>query len=53
MFPKLWTMMKQGGNGCAYLIYSNLLPFLSKIPDDVIGDGFGFYKEWFGNMTSG
>ena len=53
VFPKLWSMMRHGGNGCAYLIHPNLLPLLGKIPADVIGDGVDFYKEWFGNLISG
>ncbi len=53
VLPRLWSLLKSGGNGSAHIIYPNLLPFLSKIPTDVTRDGLGFYKEWFDNMLVG
>jgi len=35
VLPKLWSVLKNGGNGCATIIFPNLLPFLSKVPSEV------------------
>ncbi|XP_077977369.1 E3 ubiquitin-protein ligase listerin-like isoform X1 [Glandiceps talaboti] len=51
--PKLWVIFRNAGNGSATVIYPNLLPLLSKIPVDVIGQGIGFYNEFFTNMKTG
>ena len=53
MLPKLWSTFKNGGSGNATVIYPNLLPFLGKIPTDIIGEDTGFYKAWFENMKQG
>ncbi|PFX16827.1 E3 ubiquitin-protein ligase listerin, partial [Stylophora pistillata] len=53
VLPKLWSVLKNGGNGCATMIFPNLLPFLSKLPSEVIGSGVGFYREFFTNIQEG
>ena len=53
VFPRLWSMLRSGGHGNASVIYPNLLPLLSKIPDDVIGSDVTFYQELFNNMRTG
>ena len=35
VLPKLWSVLKNGGSGCATVIFPNLLPFLSKVPSEV------------------
>ena len=35
VLPKLWSVLKSGGSGCATMIFPNLLPFLSKVPSEV------------------
>jgi hypothetical protein len=53
MLPGLWKTLRQGGAGSATVIYPNLLPYLSHIPQDVIGDGTQFYTELFNNIKTG
>uniref|UniRef100_T1IH75 E3 ubiquitin-protein ligase listerin n=1 Tax=Strigamia maritima TaxID=126957 RepID=T1IH75_STRMM len=53
VLPKLWTVLQEGGNGNASVIYPNLLPFLNKIPAQVMGDPMQFYSEFFARMRKG
>ncbi|XP_064473066.1 E3 ubiquitin-protein ligase listerin-like [Ornithodoros turicata] len=53
VLPQLWRVLKGGGFGSATHVYPNLLPFLSLIPADVIGDGAGFYEAFFANIREG
>ncbi|XP_076317410.1 E3 ubiquitin-protein ligase listerin [Tachypleus tridentatus] len=53
VLPHLWTLLKEGGKGNADKIFCNLLPFLSKIPENVIGVDCTFYELFFGNMRKG
>ncbi|CAH1799497.1 unnamed protein product [Owenia fusiformis] len=55
MVPKLFVLFKQGGSGNAVSVFPNILPFLSKLPDDVIGTDRGerFYNQFFSNMIIG
>ncbi|XP_072022304.1 E3 ubiquitin-protein ligase listerin-like [Amphiura filiformis] len=53
VLPKLWSFLRNGGHGYAATIFPSLLPFLSKIPADVIGDGVAFYGEFFGHLKTG
>ncbi|KAJ7383932.1 listerin E3 ubiquitin protein ligase 1 [Desmophyllum pertusum] len=53
VLPKLWSVLKNGGSGCASIIFPNLLPFLSKVPSEVIGSGVGFYQEFFISLQEG
>ena len=53
VLPKLWVLLRQGGGGSASTVYPNLLPFLSRLPAEIIGPGTAFYKEFFTNMKDG
>ncbi|XP_038059128.1 E3 ubiquitin-protein ligase listerin-like [Patiria miniata] len=53
VLPKLWAMLRAGGNGSATVIHPNLLPLLSHVPSDVTGSGVMFYREFFGNIKEG
>ncbi|XP_057307534.1 E3 ubiquitin-protein ligase listerin-like [Hydractinia symbiolongicarpus] len=53
VLPKLWKLLKNCGYGNINTVYPNLLPFLSNIPTQVIGDGTGFYEEFFNNFFEG
>ncbi|XP_072018345.1 LOW QUALITY PROTEIN: E3 ubiquitin-protein ligase listerin-like [Amphiura filiformis] len=53
VLPKLWSFLRSNGHGYAATIFPSLLPFLSKIPADVIGDGVAFYGEFFGHLKTG
>lgn len=53
VFPKLWKVLKEGGSGCATTIFPNLLPFLSKIPSDIISDKQLFYLRFFSSFEEG
>ncbi|KAF4521588.1 hypothetical protein B566_EDAN001308 [Ephemera danica] len=50
VFPKLWHILRDGGQGNASSIYPNLLPLISKI---VPNDKSIFYTKFFSNMLTG
>ncbi|XP_017770844.1 PREDICTED: E3 ubiquitin-protein ligase listerin [Nicrophorus vespilloides] len=49
--PKLWKVLRQGGQGNATVIYPNLLPLLSHLPPNL--DIESFYNNYFNNMRIG
>ncbi|XP_071439898.1 E3 ubiquitin-protein ligase listerin [Hetaerina americana] len=53
VFPKLWRVLKEGGQGNAATIFPNLLPLLSKIPSELLKDKDLFYQRFFDNMREG
>ncbi|ELT92500.1 hypothetical protein CAPTEDRAFT_134741 [Capitella teleta] len=53
VLPKLWQVMRKGGNGSAAIIHPHFLPLLSLIPTEVKGEGHAFYAEFFGNLKKG
>ncbi|CAG2060103.1 unnamed protein product, partial [Timema podura] len=53
VLPKLWNILRQGGQGNAATIFPNLMPLLSKIPVPVRGDTASFYTKFFSNMRQG
>ncbi|XP_048348617.1 E3 ubiquitin-protein ligase listerin isoform X2 [Sphaerodactylus townsendi] len=53
VLPKLWILLQEGGRGLATIIYPNLLPFISKVPDDVIEPKLDFYRTFFTSMIQG
>ena len=55
VFPTIWKLLKAGGIGesQAAQIYPNLMPFLSKIPPEVMGDSGKFLQRWFSSMFEG
>jgi len=34
VLPKLWSLLKDGGRGCAAATFHNLLPLLSRLPTE-------------------
>ncbi|EEC09590.1 conserved hypothetical protein [Ixodes scapularis] len=53
VLPQLWRVLKNGGFGSAVHIHPNLLPFLSLIPQDVMGDTVEFYRVFFDAFREG
>lgn len=53
VFPKLWHVLRQGGEGNAVTIFPNLLPFVSKIPATASLDKDFFYNKFFTSMHHG
>ncbi|KAJ8027197.1 E3 ubiquitin-protein ligase listerin [Holothuria leucospilota] len=53
VLPKVWSLLKQGGGGSAYIIFPNLLPFLSCLPEEVTNDKSSFYRNFFEKMKQG
>ncbi|XP_041462561.1 E3 ubiquitin-protein ligase listerin-like [Lytechinus variegatus] len=53
VLPKLWSVLRHGGSGCATTIYPHLLPLLSHLPHEVKGQDEAFYKEFFNNFREG
>lgn len=54
LLPKLWKILKTGGDGNAGAIYPHLLPLLSKLNKDILGDKtLSFYRNFFENIDTG
>lgn len=53
VLPQLWKVLKNGGFGSAVHIYPSLLPFLSLIPPEVMGDTTEFYRTFFDAFREG
>ncbi|KAJ9575352.1 hypothetical protein L9F63_025698, partial [Diploptera punctata] len=53
VLPKLWHILREGGQGNASAIFPNLLPFISKIPSTVCPNKQDFYDKLFGSMRLG
>ncbi|XP_046741676.1 E3 ubiquitin-protein ligase listerin isoform X2 [Diprion similis] len=52
ILPKLWHVLREGGNGSANAIYPNLLPFISHFP--IQGENkMNFYEIFFDNLRKG
>ncbi|GJQ69098.1 hypothetical protein Trydic_g6262 [Trypoxylus dichotomus] len=51
VLPKLYKVLKEGGQGNASVIYPNMLPFLSHLPPSI--DNNVFYFNFFDNMRLG
>lgn len=52
--PKLWKILKTGGGGSAETIYPHLLPLLSKLNKDILGEKtIQFYSNFFENINNG
>lgn len=52
-WPKLRSGLENGFYGNMTLIGPNLLPFLSKVPVNILGEDKKFYPQFFSYMTSG
>lgn len=54
LLPKLWKTLKNGGDGNAETIFPHLLPLLSKLNKDILGDKIlQFYRNFFDNIDTG
>lgn len=51
VLPKLWQILREGGQGSATIIYPNLLPLLSKFPMNISSSNF--YSNFFSSMQLG
>lgn len=51
--PKLWTLLKEGGTGMAKALHPNLMPLLSKLPQEVTDPTFDFYTTFFTSLIQG
>lgn len=52
VLPKLWNILRSGGQCCASTVYPNLLPFVSQFPKFNI-DITNLYTNFFNNMRQG
>ena len=52
VLPRLWSVLRDGGRGCASAVLHNLLPLLSRLPTDVIGRHV-LYQQFVGNVHIG
>ncbi|XP_066196711.1 E3 ubiquitin-protein ligase listerin [Sylvia atricapilla] len=53
VLPKLWTVLREGGRGLATVIYPNLLPFISKVPPDVVEPKLEYFRVFFSSIIQG
>lgn len=54
LLPKLWKILKSGGNGSAETIYPHLLPLISKLNKDILKEKVvQFYTNFFDNLNIG
>ncbi|XP_014299364.1 E3 ubiquitin-protein ligase listerin [Microplitis demolitor] len=52
VLPKLWRVLRSGGQGCASIIYPNLLPLISQFPKFNLDKKILFFN-FFDNMSQG
>nr|XP_033798276.1 E3 ubiquitin-protein ligase listerin isoform X2 [Geotrypetes seraphini] len=53
VLPKLWTVLREGGRGLAGIIYPNLLPFISKVPQGIMEPKLDFFSTFFNTIIQG
>uniref|UniRef100_A0A8C8YPP2 E3 ubiquitin-protein ligase listerin n=1 Tax=Prolemur simus TaxID=1328070 RepID=A0A8C8YPP2_PROSS len=53
VFPKLSTVVREGGRGLATVIYPYLLPFISKLPQSITDPKLGFFKNFLTSLVAG
>ncbi|KAE8287484.1 E3 ubiquitin-protein ligase listerin [Larimichthys crocea] len=51
--PKLWALLKEGGKGMAKALHPNLMPLLSKLPQEVTDPTLDFYTTFFASFIQG
>ncbi|KOC69982.1 E3 ubiquitin-protein ligase listerin [Habropoda laboriosa] len=52
VLPKLWRVLRSGGQSCPSIVYPNLLPFISQFPKLNV-DPHYLYINFFTNMRQG
>eukprot|EP01133_Synstelium_polycarpum_P001206 gene1206-1393_t len=53
VLPRFWAFLRSGAYGSHVLSYPMVLPFLTFVPDHIVGQGPAFFEEFFGNMAKG
>ncbi|XP_078088588.1 E3 ubiquitin-protein ligase listerin [Mustelus asterias] len=53
VLPKLWAVLKEGGCGLATFVYPSLLPFISRLPEEIIGSKIEFFTLFFSTFSKG
>ncbi|KAJ8342541.1 hypothetical protein SKAU_G00324690 [Synaphobranchus kaupii] len=53
LMPKLWGLLREGGRGLATVLHPNLLPFISKLPEEVTDPKLEFYNTFFTAIIQG
>jgi hypothetical protein len=53
VLPKLWHILREGGQGNAVTILPNVLPFLNKLPSSVRSNKEDFYDKLFDSLHHG
>ncbi|XP_064208679.1 E3 ubiquitin-protein ligase listerin isoform X1 [Anguilla rostrata] len=53
VLPKLWGLLREGGRGLATVLHPNLLPFISKLPQEVTDPKMEFYNTFFTAVIQG
>ncbi|XP_071378047.1 E3 ubiquitin-protein ligase listerin [Centroberyx affinis] len=51
--PKLWALLKEGGKGMATALHPNLMPLISKLPQEVTDPALDFYTTFFTSLIQG
>ncbi|GAM27077.1 hypothetical protein SAMD00019534_102520 [Acytostelium subglobosum LB1] len=53
VLPRFWAFLRTACYGSYEISYPMVLPFLSFIPNSVVGDSVAFFEEFFGNTLKG
>lgn len=53
VLPKLWALLREGGKGMAKALHPNLMPLLSKLPQQVTDPTLDFYTTFFTSLIHG
>ncbi|XP_034232705.1 E3 ubiquitin-protein ligase listerin [Thrips palmi] len=53
VLPKLLRVCREGGRGSAAAIFPSLLPFLSKMPSNIVKDTHTFHNKFFSSIREG
>ncbi|KAK0132768.1 E3 ubiquitin-protein ligase listerin [Merluccius polli] len=51
--PKLWALLREGGGGMAKALHPNLMPLVSKLPQQVTEPALDFYTTFFTSLIQG
>lgn len=51
--PKLWALLKDGGNGMAKALHPNMMPLLSKLPEHITNPNMDFLNMFFSSLING
>ncbi|XP_053501105.1 E3 ubiquitin-protein ligase listerin isoform X2 [Ictalurus furcatus] len=53
VLPKIWALLREGGRGLATALHPNMLPFISKLPAEVIEPKLDFCSTFFSSIIQG